>query len=156
VPGLGGRFEMGRLELLGDGGDLLIVTMGAIAVEAAEAARLLAERGIRCRLAVVASVSPAPIEQLASLLAQHSIALTVESHYVAGGLGSMVSEIIAEGGFGCRLARCGVRSTPTGVSGSVAYMHTVHGLSAEAVAAAGEQAVTASHTGSFHPVRGGR
>ena len=36
------------------------------------------------------------------------LALTIESHYLVGGVGSLVSEVVAEAGLGCRVVRCGV------------------------------------------------
>jgi transketolase len=59
--------------------------------------------------------------------------VTVEAHYVNGGLGSYVAEIMAENGSGARLLRCGVRSMPRGESGSEAYMNRQYGLTAEAI-----------------------
>ena len=42
-----------------------------------------------------------------------SLVVTVKAHYVTGGLGSLVAELIAERHFGCELVRCGVRAVPT-------------------------------------------
>jgi transketolase len=48
--------------------------------------------------------------------------VTVETHYVDGGLGSLTAEVIAEEGVHCRLVRAGVDSVPDRYSGSQAYM----------------------------------
>ena len=133
VTGLGGRFELGRIQLIREGAHLLILTMGSIASEVASAAAALADRGISCTVAVVASVNPAPVEDLAALLARFPLALTVEAHYVSGAVGSLVSEVVAERGLGCRVVRCGVRTTPGGTSGSQGYLHYSHGLSSNAL-----------------------
>jgi transketolase len=82
---------------------------------------------------IAAHINPAPVEELAGLLAQHSVVLTVEAHYRVGGLGSLVAEVIAERQAGCRLVRCGVDSLPKGISGSRRYLHHLHGLSSERV-----------------------
>ena len=60
---------------------------------------------------IVASVSPAPVDDLAGLLARLPVALTVEAHYRVGGVGSLVAEVIAERDLRCRLVRCGVGSS---------------------------------------------
>lgn len=130
VPGLDGRFELGRLQRLREGTDLLLIAVGAVCSEAAAAAQELGARGISCALVVLASVSPVPVEDLAELLAQHRVAMTVEAHYRIGGIGSLVAEVIADRGLGCRLVRCGVGSFPKGVSGSQRYLHDRYGLSA--------------------------
>jgi len=131
VPGLEGRFELGKLQRLRDGADLLLIAMGSVATEAVDAAQALAARGVSCSLAIAASISPAPVNELARLLAQHPVALTVEAHYRIGGLGSLVAEVIAERGLGCRLVRCGVDALPNGISGSQRYLHHRYGLSAD-------------------------
>jgi transketolase len=131
VPGLDGRFEPGKLQCLREGTDLLLIAMGSIATEAAAAAQMLAGRGVSCSLAIAASISPAPVEDLAELLARHRIVLTVEAHYRVGGLGSLVAEVISERDLRCRLVRCGVDSLPDGRIGSQDYLYRLYGLSAE-------------------------
>jgi hypothetical protein len=81
----------------------------------------------------VASVNPAPVDDLAALLARFHLALTVEAHYVIGAVGSLVSEVVAERGLGCRVVRCGVRTTPGATTGSQGYLHHSHGLSSDAL-----------------------
>lgn len=131
VPGLEGRFELGRAQIIREGTDLLIITMGSVASEAALAADALAAKGISSMVAVVASINPAPVNDLAAILTRFQVALTVEAHYVVGGVGSLVSEVIAERGLRCRIVRCGIRATPNGVSGSQGYLHRMHGISCE-------------------------
>jgi transketolase len=80
---------------------------------------------------VVSTLNPAPVQDLARALARFPVALTVEAHYAAGGLGSLVAEIIAEEGLSCRLVRCAVKRGPDGRSGSQTYLHRTHGLSRE-------------------------
>lgn len=133
VPGLDGRFSLGRAQVIREGGDLLIITMGSIAAEAAAAAEALSAQGVASTVMVVASVSPVPVEDLAALLMQFPVALTIEAHYTVGGLGSLVSEVIAERGLSCRVVRCGVKTMPTGLSGDLNYLYRAHGLSREAL-----------------------
>lgn len=134
VRGLEGRFELGHCQVVREGPDLLIVAMGAIASEAVAAAERLAGRGIGATVFVVASINPAPISDLTAALANFRVVLTVEAHYIVGGLGSLVAEITADAGLGCRLVRCGVRTNPGESSGSQQYMEHLHGLSGEALA----------------------
>lgn len=134
VPGLGGRFELERAQIVREGSDLAIVTMGSVASEATVAAEILAARGISCTVAVVASVTPPPVNDLAVILERLPLALTAEAHYVVGGIGSLVSEVIAERGLQCRVVRCGVRSASDGTSGSQAYMRRKYGLSGKKLA----------------------
>jgi transketolase len=135
VPGLEGRFELGRLQVLGEGPDLAILALGSMAAEAVDAAELLRGRGIEPTVAVVACVQPAPVDQLAEILGELPLAVTVESHYVSGGLGSLAAEVIAERSLDCRLIRRGVRSMPRGITGTPAFLVEHYGLSARSLAA---------------------
>ncbi len=140
VPGLGGRFTLGRAERLRDGRDVALIASGAVTTEAVSAAESLATRGIDASVLVVASLQPAPVEDLAAALRDVPLAITVEAHYVAGGLGSLVAETIAEGRIDCRLVRCAVRDVPDGVTGSQRFLEDRHGISAAAVVATVERA----------------
>lgn len=131
VPGLDGRFTLGHLEVIREGSDLLLVTMGAIATEAVAAADALALKGINCTVAVVASIQPAPVDDVTHLLARFHVALTVEAHYVNGGLGSMMAEIVAENGLSCRIVRCGAKAMPDGVTGSQSYLQHLYGIASD-------------------------
>jgi transketolase len=136
VPGLNGAFELGRIQRVREGSEVAIIAMGPIAAEAVAAHELLAARGLDCAVAVVAGVSPPPVDDLEILLEGRVLAVTVEVHYPAGGLGSLVAEVIAERGLGVRLVRQCVRSMPDGLVGSQRYMERTFGLSAEQLAGA--------------------
>lgn len=134
VSGLNGRFELGHAQLIGNGGDILIISMGSITNEAVVAAERLASRGISTTVMVIASVSPAPLDDLVEVLSCFRLAITVEAHYIVGGIGSLVSEVVAERGLRCRIVRCGVKTKPDGISGSLDYLYNKHGISAEMIA----------------------
>jgi transketolase len=135
VPGLDGRFTLGRVERLRDGADLLLLAAGSVAVEAEAASSLLAAEGVRAAVAVVSSLRPVDEEDLASLLAPHRLVLTVEAHYETGGLGSLVSEVAAARALGCRVVRRAVPELPAGLSGSQPYLLERFGLSRSLLAA---------------------
>jgi transketolase len=134
VPGLDGRFELGRAELIGAGEDLAIIALGNMARTAVEAAEELADSGVAATVAVVSSFNPSPEHDLADLLSRVPLALTVEAHYITGGVGSFVAEVIAEHGLNCRLIRRGVAAMPRGVTGSPDYLYEHVGLSANQLA----------------------
>jgi transketolase len=126
IPELGGSFALESPQWIGDGGDLLIVTAGSITAEVVKVAHLLNSEGIQTTLGVVASLNPPPL--LADKLAAFQQVMTVEDHYITGGIGSLVAEIIAEHGLGCQLTRCGARDLSHGISGSLESMRRLHGL----------------------------
>jgi transketolase len=133
VPGLEGRFALGQAEILGDGRDLLLVAMGNSAIEAEAAAGDLATQGVGCTVVVVGSVQPAPWETLSAMLGRFPIVMTVESHYVNGGIGSLVAEVIAEKGYRCLLVRCAVKQSVSGITGSQADLAQRYGVSRDAL-----------------------
>ena len=135
VPGLGDQFELRRAHQLAEGDDVVVVAVGGMAATAVACADLLAASGLSVGVVAVSCVSPAPIEDLATALSAVPLALSVEAHYVTGGLGSLLAEVIAERGLACRLLRAGVEGTPVGMSGSREYMHEQLGLSPERLAA---------------------
>lgn len=135
VPALDGRFELGRVQALTDGEDVAIVALGSMSEQALAASKVLAQHDVSASVTVVASVSPPPVDDLIGLLAGVPVAISVEAHYVTGGLGSLLAEVIAEQGLGTRLLRAGVRGLPMGISGSRAYMQEQLGLTPEHLAA---------------------
>jgi transketolase len=144
VPGLDGRFELGQLDVLSEGRDLLLLSTGSISVDAARAVAALADEGISATHALVSSFGRRP-DRLVDLLKRFPVAVTVEAHYVTGGLGSYVAEVVAEEAVGCRLVRCGVRTPPDGRSGDQEYFHRRHGLSCSAIVNAARAAMERSY-----------
>jgi transketolase len=135
VPGLDGRFALGRADVVRRGSDALLIALGNVAADAVDAAEDLAARGVSATVAVVASVAPPPLADLRELLAAHPTAFTVEAHYATGGLGSLVAELIADDGLGCRLVRVGITGPGDGVTGSSRFMMEQQGLTAGGLSA---------------------
>lgn len=136
VPDLEGRFHFGQAEVVRQGADLLLLVSGSLAAVTVAAADALRETGIEPTVAIVSTLSPAPVDDLRHHLERFRCALTIESHYVEGGLGSLVAGVIAENGIDCRLRRLGVDDARGGVSGSQGYLLERHGLSKEALVVA--------------------
>lgn len=131
IYGLEGKFELGRVQLIDNGTDVLIISMGSITFEANKAREALAKQGISSTLMVLAILNPAPFADLVRVLSRFRLVVTVEAHYITGGLGSLVSEVIADRGLNCQLIRCGVKGSPDCISGSQSFLNCKHGLSHE-------------------------
>jgi transketolase len=134
IPALGRSFELGRMQKIGNGKDVLLVSSGAITREAIRAAEVLQVRGTRATILVISSIAPAPIADLVEAVPSFREVFTLESHYVTGGIGSLVAEIVAEHHLDVRVVRLGFDSVLNGHLGSAAYLHDAHGLSAEKIA----------------------
>ena len=133
IPELAGRFVLGQAQIIEKGADLLIIAIGGIVSEALAAVDTLAGQGIGCTVMIVASLNPAPVDDLSNFLARFPLAVTVEAHYISGGIGSLVSEIVAEQGLSCRVVRCGVEGMLHGRTGSQSHLRQAHGLSQTAL-----------------------
>jgi transketolase len=136
LPGLEGRFALSDLESVRDGTDLLLLTTGPIAPVVAEAAEDLQQQGVMAAVAVAATLHPAPKEALIRLAAQFPLVVTVEEHFIRGGLGSMAAEVLAGLPSRPRLRIIGVDEMTTGISGSMEFMRRRTGLTRDQIAAA--------------------
>jgi transketolase len=134
IPELEGKFELGQVQQVGDGTDVLLISSGAITKEAIKAAQLLASVGFSTTILVIASVSPAPEKTLIEVLSRFKNVFTLEAHYLTGGIGSLIAEIVAENQLSIRLTRFCFNTMPNDTVGSEASIRALHNLSAEKVA----------------------
>ena len=135
VPGLDGHFALGRADRLAQGGDLLLVATGAMVAEAVRAAALLDAQGIAASVLGVASLHPAPAEDLRQAIAAAPALMTLEAHGPVGGLRDLVTGIMAEAGL-ARPFRSIAVMAPDALTGSAAWLLQRHGLDAASVAKA--------------------
>lgn len=98
-------FEIGKAETLSDGKDVAILVYGMLFKEAWEAKRLLEEQGIGVRLVNVRSVKPIDEPAVLEALRGTRLTITLEDHFLTGGLYSIVAEL-------CLKARIAPRVVP--------------------------------------------
>lgn len=127
-------YEPGRALLLKEGKEIVFISYGVMIKEVLAACEILENQGHLTAVALVNGFNPSPDEDLKKILPQFKLAVTVEDHYIDGGLGSYVGEVISENRLGCRLLRCGVKSLYDGKIGSKDFMLQKHGLSAKQLA----------------------
>jgi transketolase len=139
LPGLEGSFDFEKPQLLMNGPDLLFVAIGNVALEVFKAIKLLEDEGILSTLLVISTIGPSVAEAMESILKGFRAVISVEAHFINGGLGSLIAEIIAEYGLSSRLVRCGVRSITGGLTGSQDYMYRINGLTGELIAQTARQ-----------------
>lgn len=96
-------FAMGRAETFGEGRDVAILTYGFLLKEASLAQRMLENKGISTRLINVRT--PKPIDRQAVLDAAKECGsvVTIEDHFVTGGLFSIVAELLTREGVKARV-----------------------------------------------------
>ena len=103
------NLEIGKAELLREGGDVVIAAVGQTVIPALKAAQDLAPLGISAGVVNSRFVKPLDRKLLSELLTRVPRLITVEDHVVAGGFGSAVVEFLADEGFsGVEVKRLGV------------------------------------------------
>ena len=92
------NFEIGRAEQVSDGSDVAILVYGMLFAQAWEAKALLESEGLSVRLINVRM--PKPIDEEAVLRAarETNLVVTLEDHFLTGGLYSIVAETLLRHG----------------------------------------------------------
>ena len=123
------KFEIGKGEVLQDGGDVAIIANGLLVNEAIEAGKVLAEAGISARVVNLCTIKPLDEELVLRAAQECGRVITCEEHSVIGGLGEAVSSLLSEK---CPtpVRRIGVNDE-FGHSGPAAALLKQFGLSAE-------------------------
>ena len=90
-------FEIGKGNVLREGGDLTLVAAGlTVVAEARKAAELLHAQGIEARVIDLHTIKPIDRDLLAAAARETGLLVTVEEHNVLGGLGGAVAEAVTE------------------------------------------------------------
>jgi transketolase len=131
INNLNGRFKLGNVENTADDNDCLFVSIGSITKEVEIAAQKLETIGIKSKIVIVSSFNPSPEKELTTILKDFPFVITVEEHFVTGGLGSFVAEIIAENKVPCRLIRCGISDFNNDKIGDKIFMNKKYKLNAD-------------------------
>jgi transketolase len=130
-----GPIEVGRAQRLRDGGDLVIYACGPHPVLATmEAAESLASRGVEAAVLNVHTLKPLDGAAIVAAGRRVPVAITVEEHWRAGGLGGAVAETLAEHA-PTRLARIGMPDVFADVAGDQEHLLERYGITGERILA---------------------
>lgn len=91
----GHNFALGKAETMREGSDATVIACGIMVNIALEAAQTLADGGISCRVLNMATVKPLDEEAIIKAGRETGAIVSAEEHYVMGGLGSMVSQVLS-------------------------------------------------------------
>jgi 1-deoxy-D-xylulose-5-phosphate synthase len=102
--------EVGKGELLRDGGEVAIIAYGSMVHPSLAAAENLAKIGIEATVVNARFVKPLDAQLLLAVARTKRLIVTVEEAYLAGGFGSAVLELLEENGLQdrIRLVRMGI------------------------------------------------
>ncbi|MEP7219080.1 MAG: transketolase C-terminal domain-containing protein [Bacteroidota bacterium] len=86
-------FAIGRAEIFGDGDDVAIITYGFMLREALVARDVLAAEGISSRVINLRTLKPIDVEAILAAADETILMVTVEDHFLSGGLYSIIGEL---------------------------------------------------------------
>lgn len=122
----------GRAFKMSDGDDLVIFATGSMVSVAMKAQKKLTESGINASIYDVHTIKPFDAGAVVNEK-EKKLIVSIEEHSIVGGLGSAISEVLAEQTTHGRLLRFGT-SDKYEAAGNYNYMLEVHGLTPENIA----------------------
>ena len=123
------KFEIGKAVTLREGTDVTIIATGLMVNEAIEAAKTLEEEGVSVELINMHTIKPLDNEAVIKAAKKTGCIVTAEEHNIIGGLGSAVSEVVAEE-YPVPVVRVGVNDE-FGKSGPAVELLHLYGLDAK-------------------------
>ncbi len=88
------RFELGKAHLLRPGSDATIIAVGIMVQAAIDAAALLEQEGVDCRVLNVATLRPLDEEAIVAAARETGAIVTAEEHQIKTGVAAMVSQVV--------------------------------------------------------------
>jgi transketolase len=133
ILGEGHRFEIGRAYRYGEGGDLTIVSTGLATEIALDSLEALRQEGIEARVLHVPTIKPFDAGALEESVRETGAVITLEDHSVLGGLGGLVTEILAER-YPAKVSRIGLNDS-FGLTAGIDFQLEYFGITPENVVA---------------------
>ena len=125
-------FRIGKAITVRDGSDVTLVATGGILWNAVKAAEQLSLWDIQCRVLSMHTLKPLDTDSVIAAAQETGIVITIEEHSIIGGLGSAVSEVLAEhAGSDALFKRIGIGDRFCSEVGSQAYLQKACSLSVE-------------------------
>jgi transketolase len=88
-------FRIGEAEIFGDGSDIVILTYGTLFNESVKCRDILEESGYSVKLVNLRTLKPIDTGRILPLIEESGLIVTVEDHFLTGGLFSIISELMA-------------------------------------------------------------
>ena len=128
----GSSFKIGQGNILKEGKDILIIAAGQLVSEALDCAEELEKEGYSVEVIDMFTIKPLDEKLLIKEAKGKSKIVTIENHSIYGGLGSAVSEVIAENGISVPVKRIGVKEK-FGQVGTAEFLQEECGLTAKQI-----------------------
>lgn len=126
------RFEIGKSMVLTEGKDVAIFAVGNMVYIAKKVMEKLKAGGIKPTLINMHTLKPFDTKIVNQVLSTHKVIFSMEEHYLTGGLGTAVAEIIAESSYKVVFKRFGLTELKKYI-GNAEYLRTRYGLNVDSV-----------------------
>ncbi len=126
--------EIGGCSQLTDGSDIAIFATGSILSEVMDAQELLKAENHSAAVFDMYSIKPINRQQILMAAEEYKYLVSVEEHNIIGGLGSAISEVLAEAGVAVPLIRIGLKDAFAVGYGTQKEVRQMNGLDAESIA----------------------
>ncbi|SLN62926.1 1-deoxy-D-xylulose-5-phosphate synthase [Aquimixticola soesokkakensis] len=127
------RFELGRAQMIREGGDVLVVSSGIMTMRALDAAERLAKDGVDVAVLHCPTIKPLDSETILREAGKGRLLVTAENHTVVGGLGEAVAGTLLRAGVTPTFRQIGLPDQFL-EAGALPTLHDMYGLSTEKVA----------------------
>ena len=132
-------FVMDKATVITQGTDVAIIACGEMVKPAMDAAKILKEKGISASVVDMYCVKPLDVETVIQAASGAKAVVTVEDHAPYGGLGSMVSQVVA-GECPKKVVNMSLPDAPV-ITGTSREVFDYYGLNAEGIAGTAEKAL---------------
>ena len=127
------KFKIGKAVNIKTGTDGAFFATGGLLSMAIRIVENLREKGINLSLYSVPTIKPIDGATIIKEAKKKKHIFTLEEHYISGGLGSAVAEVLAEEKVATELLRFGFPDKFTSVTGSINYLLARNGISIEKI-----------------------
>ena len=125
------EFEIGKGKVMREGSDVTILATGGLVSSSLEAAEMLAADGISAEVINICTIKPLDEDLILKSAAKTGKVVTAEEHWIVGGLGSAVAELLSEKQ-PTKMMRIGIGDR-FGESGSAGALMEKYGLDGKGV-----------------------
>lgn len=134
-------FEIGKANVVREGGDLTIIGCGLMVAAGMDAAAVLAEEGIEARVLDMHTLRPMDAGAIEAAARETGAIVTAEEHLLTGGMGSNIARIVAQT-YPVPMRFVGLADTYTD-SGEPEELLEKYGLTAQDIIVAAREALAA-------------
>lgn len=130
-------FEMDKATVICEGTDVAIIACGEMVKPAADAVKILKEKGISAAVVDMYCVKPLDEEAIIKVAENAKAVITVEEHAPYGGLGSMVSQVVGRS-HSKKVVNIALPDAPV-ITGTSKEVFDYYGMNAEGIAKKAEE-----------------